>query len=130
MENSVVHFEIYGEDQDQLSSFYTSLFDWQAEEIPGMGYRMIKTVETDDRGRPTKPGGINGGMLTRPMLPFRGWLNYVNVASVDEAVARARKLNATVVRDKSPVAGMGWFAILNDPQGNVFAVWQTDAAAK
>jgi predicted enzyme related to lactoylglutathione lyase len=25
---------------------------------------------------------------------------------------------------------MGWFSILSDPQGNPFAMWQTDSAAK
>jgi predicted enzyme related to lactoylglutathione lyase len=25
---------------------------------------------------------------------------------------------------------MGWYAILADPQGNPFALWQPDAAAK
>jgi predicted enzyme related to lactoylglutathione lyase len=29
-----------------------------------------------------------------------------------------------------PVPGMGWFAQLNDPQGNPFGVWQTDMEAK
>jgi predicted enzyme related to lactoylglutathione lyase len=27
------------------------------------------------------------------------------------------------------VKGMGWFAYLKDPEGNVFAIWETDAKA-
>jgi len=27
------------------------------------------------------------------------------------------------------VPGMGWFAQLKDTEGNIFAVWQNDAAA-
>jgi hypothetical protein len=27
------------------------------------------------------------------------------------------------------VPGMGWFAQFNDPEGNVFAIWQTDSTA-
>jgi hypothetical protein len=27
------------------------------------------------------------------------------------------------------VPGMGWFAQLNDTEGNVFAIWQTDSNA-
>jgi hypothetical protein len=30
---------------------------------------------------------------------------------------------------KTPVPGMGWFAQLTDPEGNVIAVWETDPAA-
>jgi len=28
------------------------------------------------------------------------------------------------------VPGMGWFAMLIDPQGNPFALWQSDSNAK
>jgi predicted enzyme related to lactoylglutathione lyase len=31
--------------------------------------------------------------------------------------------------EKMPVPGMGWFAQLIDPQGNPFALWQTDMSA-
>jgi predicted enzyme related to lactoylglutathione lyase len=127
--NPVVHFEIYGEDPEQLAQFYTSLFDWTIERVPDMDYRMIKTVDTDPKGTPTQPGGVNGGLMKRPMPDARGWLNYVNVESVETATERAKKLGATVARGKSPVPGMGWFAVLLDPQGNHFAVWQTDAKA-
>jgi uncharacterized protein len=34
-----------------------------------------------------------------------------------------------VMMGKTPVPGMGWFAQLTDPEGNVIAVWETDPAA-
>src|SRR4051812_35961738 len=55
--NPVVHFEIYGDDPAALAQFYGSLFEWKIEEVPGE-YRMVRTVETDAKGRPTQPGGI------------------------------------------------------------------------
>lgn len=129
--NSVVHFEISADDPDKLGDFYTSLFDWTIEPVPGMDYRLIKTVETDAKGMPSQAGGINGGILTRPAgYEGRGWINYVNVESLEVAVDRARELGATVMKERSPVPGMGWFAMLADPQGNPFALWQSDPAAK
>ena len=129
--NSVVHFEIYADDPDKLGEFYTSLFDWTIERMPGMDYRLVKTVETDQKGMPTQPGGINGGMLKRPAgYEGRAWVNYVNVESLEAAVDRAQELGATLMKGKSPVPGMGWFAMLTDPQGNPFALWQTDSNAK
>jgi predicted enzyme related to lactoylglutathione lyase len=129
--NSVVHFEIYADDPEKLGQFYTSLFDWNIELVPGMDYRMVKTVETDAKGMPSHAGGINGGLMKRPP-GFEGhvWINYVNVESVDGSVERAKKLGATVMKGKSPVPGMGWFAMLTDPQGNPFALWQVDSNAK
>lgn len=129
--NSVVHFEIYADDPDKLGQFYTSLFDWTLEPMPGMDYRLIKTVETDAKGRPSQAGGINAGILKRPAgSEGRAWINYVNVESLEAAIGRAQKLGATVMKGKSSVPGMGWFAMLTDPQGNPFAIWQSDPNAK
>jgi predicted enzyme related to lactoylglutathione lyase len=129
--NAVAHFEIYADDPAKLSQFYASLFDWTTEPVPGMDYRMIKTVDSDARGRATAPGGINGGILKRPQgFEARAWVNYVNVDNVDAAVERAQKLGAKLTRKRAPVPGMGWFAMLIDPEGNSFAVWQADESAK
>ena len=35
-----------------------------------------------------------------------------------------------VHKPKTPVPGMGYFAILSDPQGNPFGLWQTDRQAR
>ena len=131
MKNHVSHFEIYADDVDGLREFYTQLFDWQVQPMPELQYNLIRTVETNERGMATQPGGINGGMLKRPDgYNARAWVNYVNVESVDAAVAKAQSLGAKVMKPRSAVPGMGWFAMLVDPQGNPFAVWHSDPAAK
>ena len=53
----------------------------------------------------------------------------VNVESVDEYVAKAKSPGAHVLIDKQEVPGMGLFAQLADPQGNVFAIWQDTTMA-
>jgi predicted enzyme related to lactoylglutathione lyase len=129
--NSVAHFEIYADDADTLGKFYTSLFDWTIEQMPNMDYRLIKTVDTDKEGTPTQAGGINGGLMKRPAgYEGRAWVNYVNVESLEASTRRAEELGAKVMKGKSPVPGMGWFAMLIDPQGNPFALWQTDSGAE
>ena len=129
--NSVVHFEIYADDPDKLQAFYTGLFDWTIERAPGMDYRLIKTVDTDPKGMPTQAGGINGGLMKRPTgYEGKAYVNYVNVESLDASVDRAQKLGAKLMKGRAPVPGMGWFAMLIDPQGNPFALWQSDANAK
>ena len=129
--NSVVHFEIYAAEAEKLGQFYKSLFDWNIEKMPGMDYNWIKTVETDAKGTPTQPGGINGGILKRPD-GYNGpaWVNYVNVESLEASIDRAKQLGGTMMKGKTAVPAMGWFAFLNDPQGNVFALWQSDSNAK
>ena len=131
MKNAVAHFEIYTDDNDKLAKFYTSLFDWNIQPMPGMNYSWVKTVATSDKGMPTEPGGINGGMMKRPDgYTTRAWVNYVNVDSVDESAKRAQELGAKLMKPKAAVPNMGWFAMLLDPEGNPFALWQSDANAK
>jgi predicted enzyme related to lactoylglutathione lyase len=130
VKNNLIHFEIYADDPAALGKFYSSLFEWKIEAPPSMdGYLTVRTVEVDAQGRPESPG-INGGILKRPDKNAPRVINYVNVASVDAAVERAQGLGAKLHKNRSPVAGMGWYAILSDPQGNPFAVWQTDSSAK
>jgi len=131
MKNSVAHFEIYTDDNETLAKFYTSLFDWAIQPMPGMNYSWVKTIATNDKGMPTEPGGINGGMIKRPDgYTTRAWVNYVNVDSVDESAKRAQDLGAKLMKPKAAVPNMGWFAMLLDPEGNPFALWQTDPNAK
>jgi len=35
-----------------------------------------------------------------------------------------------MTKGKTAVPGMGWFAMFTDPEGNNFAVFKADAAAK
>lgn len=129
--NAVAHFEIYADDPDALAKFYTNLFDWKIEPVPGMDYRMVHTTDTDAQGHPTSAGGINGGIAKRPAgYEMNGAANYVTVESIEATVDKAKKLGARVTREKMAVPGMGWFAMFMDPQGNHFAIWKADRNAK
>jgi predicted enzyme related to lactoylglutathione lyase len=130
MSHGVVHFEIPADDAAKLSKFYADLFDWQIQKMPmgGMDYYMASTVQTDEQGMPTELGAINGGIAPR-QSPDQRPVNYVQVESVDDYATKAVTLGATLLMGKMPVPGMGWFAQLADPEGNVFGVWQNDDAA-
>jgi uncharacterized protein len=122
MTGVVTHFEIYGEDPAKLARFYASLFDWQIEKAAGIDYWRIQA-------EPKRSNGFSGGLTHRPAQSPSSWLNYVSVASLDAALAQAQRMGATIVRPKTAVPRTGWYAVLLDPQGNSFAIWQTDPTA-
>ena len=130
MSHGLAHFEIPADDPDKLSEFYGSLFGWEINKVGNaeFEYWLVNTVPTDERGIPTEPGAINGGIY-RKTDPAMRPVNYVNVESVDEYVAKAKSLGAQVLIEKQEVPGMGLFAQLTDPQGNIFALWQDTAHA-
>lgn len=122
MANRVTHFEIYGDEPAKLASFYHELFGWRIERASGVDYWRIQLD-------PLATGSADGGLMSRPPSIPLGWLHYVNVESLDEAVEAAQRLGATVLRPKTPVPRTAWYAVLADPEGNAFAIWQPDPSA-
>jgi predicted enzyme related to lactoylglutathione lyase len=134
MDHTVVHFEIPADQPERAAKFYQELFGWEitrwespADQREGFEYWTVRTVPTGPDGMPLRPG-VNGGLMRR-MYPGQAPVNYIVVDSVDEYLRRAQGLGAKVMMEKTPVPSMGWFAQLTDPEGNVFAIWETDSHA-
>jgi uncharacterized protein len=52
------------------------------------------------------------------------WLSYVSVDSADATAARARELGGTVYGEAFDVLDAGRMAVIQDPTGATFAIWQ------
>lgn len=122
MASAVTHFEIYAEEPPKLAEFYRRLFGWKIEQAPGIDYWRIQTGATN-------PESAGGGMLYRPIPGPRSWVHYVHVVAIDETVVEVQRLGGSVLRPKSAVARTAWYAVVADPEGNIFAVWQADPTA-
>jgi uncharacterized protein len=122
MPNSVTHFEIYAEDPAALAEFYRDLLGWTIDQAPGIDYYMIQTG-------PPEAKGVRGGLTYRPIPEPRSWVHYVSVESLDAAVERVQSLGGSVMREKTAVPKMAWYAVVTDPEGNIFALWQPDPTA-
>lgn len=114
MANPFVHVELMTTDLAKAKAFYTGLFDWQLEEIPGMDYTLIKVGE-----------GTGGGMMktVHPDAPSC-WMAYVLVDDAAVATEKARKLGATICKEVTEIPGIGWFSVITDPTGATLALWQ------
>ena len=124
MDHTIVHFEIPADDVEKIRKFYSSLFGWKIERMPGpMEYWGIATVPVNDKGMPERPG-VNGGMMKR-QNPERKPVNYIAVESVDEYVKKIEALGGRIIVPKMEVPGIGWWALALDPEGNQFAILQS-----
>jgi predicted enzyme related to lactoylglutathione lyase len=115
MANEFVHMELNTTDLGKAKDFYSKLFDWKLEDMPGpMPYTMIQ------------PGsGPGGGMMKHPVPGAPSmWLTYVGVADIKAATEKAKSLGAVALQENHEVPNYGWFSILTDPTGAVFALWQ------
>ena len=121
--DSVVHFEIPADNPKRAQKFYSTVFGWNINSMPDMGYALLGTTEVDKNQMPTKPGAINGGMLKR-QAPVKSVVITINVASIDDAAKKIVKQGGKVVRKKSKVGDMGYAAYFKDTEGNVMGLWQ------
>lgn len=105
-------------DQDAAGEFYGALFGWQLKEDENAeqtgGYRTARLG--DD--------AVGGVMKLMQEGQPPAWMNYVCVEDADATVAKARQAGATVHAEPMSVLDYGRMAILADPTGAVFGIWQ------
>ncbi len=119
MINNLCFFEIPADDVDALKDFYETLFNWTFKPMPGpWKYYQIDTGHENPKG----------GLTTR-QDPDHTLVNYVKVEAIQSVLETAVKLGAEVVVPKWAIKGVGWFAVLVDPQGNRIGLWEDDSSA-
>jgi hypothetical protein len=121
MNSSVTHFEIYAEAPAKLAEFYQALLGWQIAKAPGIDYWRIDTGAGEAK--------VGGGLMVRPIPGPRSWVHYVHVDSLDRTVERIVALGGALLRPKAAVPKAAWYAVVADPEGNIFAIWQADPLA-
>src|SRR5947209_5582639 len=93
---SIVWFEIPADNVERAKKFYKALFGWKINKFPGgMEYWHI-----DTGGEDASP---DGGMMARKD-PRQQITNYIFVKSVDQAVAKVKKLGRKKPRSFTPAA--------------------------
>jgi predicted enzyme related to lactoylglutathione lyase len=108
-------------DQDGAKKFYTALFGWTANDTPmgpGETYTIFQKNGKD----------VSALYTLRPeqkkMNVPPNWGAYISVTNADEAAAKAKQLGGTVLAEPFDVMEHGRMAIIQDPNGAVFQVWQ------
>lgn len=107
-------------DVEAAKSFYGSLFGWEAEDmpVPGGAYSMQRLEGRDVAAiAPQPPQQREAGV---PPV----WNNYVSVQSADASAQRAGELGATVHAPPFDVMEAGRMAVVQDPQGAFFMLWE------
>ena len=119
-------FELGTTDQKAAKKFYTSLFGWSVVDSP-MGpddfYSMFKLAGRDAGAAYT----MRKEQRAQGVPPH--WMIYISVDSADQAVAKAAQAGGTVLSPAFDVMEVGRMAVLQDPTGATFSVWQPKSHA-
>jgi hypothetical protein len=101
-------YDIMSAGEAATNAFYSALFGWDisAEARPNDGYRMLSVA-----------GRAFGGSLPWAETDKSFWMGYIQVTGLDERIARARELGATIFVEQMDIPDVGRFAVLDDPTG-------------
>lgn len=108
-------------DSESAKKFYTELFGWTFENKPagpGMIYTML-FLDGKDTGALYE---LDEAKRKQGIPPH--WMSYAAVASADESAKKAKELGATIIVDPFDVMTVGRMAVVQDPTGAVFSLWE------
>jgi predicted enzyme related to lactoylglutathione lyase len=108
-------------DPDAAKAFYGALFGWQAEDVavPGGAYYSMQRIDGKDVAAIAPQPQAQRDAGAPP-----AWQSYITVASADAAAARAAEVGGTVHAPPFDVMDAGRMAVIQDPQGAFFMLWE------
>ena len=109
------YIELATPDLNAAKAFYAALFGWTMKETPLQDGQIYV--------QPQKKGRDVGGMYETKDAPSN-WMTYIAVTDVDESSAKAESLGGHLMMPPFNVMDLGRMAMIVDPQGATFAMWQ------
>jgi uncharacterized protein len=119
-----VHFEIPANNVQRARKFYQALLGWKIGPMSEQGFTDYLGVMVSDND-----SDMNGGMLSRSE-EYPAPIFYIGVTSLDQTLEKLRELGGSILTDKKPAQGFGWFASFKDTEGNTFGLWESDSEAR
>jgi predicted enzyme related to lactoylglutathione lyase len=110
MPNPVTHWQMLTHDPEASARFYGDLFDWTITDENALGYKTAQT------------GGADGGFWPIPQDAPQAVQLFIQVSDIDQYVAQAESLGATVIIPPQKLPEGDELAILLDPFGFPFGL--------
>jgi predicted enzyme related to lactoylglutathione lyase len=113
-----VWHELMSNDMASATRFYGKVVGWTTQPSAQDPSYLMFVAE----GRPT------GGLMALPeearaMGAPPNWLSYIGTPDVDQTVQRALQMGGKILKPAADIPKVGRFAVLQDPQGAVFAAF-------
>lgn len=120
---TIIHFDISVDDVKRAVRFYSELFNWKIEKLPGpTEYFLIETASSDGKK------GITGGIAKRESSDQK-ITNFIAIPSIDEYILKVERLGGKIIESKKTILGTGYIAGCQDTEGNTFGIMEIDENA-
>jgi uncharacterized protein len=114
-------FELATTDQAAAKNFYTSLFGWSSNEFPMSPGEVYTTFQLNGKDA-AAAYTIRREQQSQGVPPH--WMVYIAVDNADTVGSRAAELGGKLLTPAFDVMDLGRMAVIADPAGAVFSVWQ------
>jgi uncharacterized protein len=104
---------------DSAKDFYQKLFGWASADLPIGPDEFYTMFKVDNRDI---AGAYKQGTMEQGIPPH--WNAYVYVMNADEIAAKVTALGGKILAEPFDAMEAGRMAILQDPDGAVFHIWQ------
>lgn len=112
----IVHVEISATDRKKSAEFYHKVFGWAVHHIDEMSYTTFTTGDNE----------LGGGFNPAPQnMPVGSTCIYIGTDDIDASLREIETNGGKIVRPKDEIPGMGWFALFQDPAGNLVGLYTT-----
>jgi uncharacterized protein len=112
----ITHIEFSSTDRKKSASFYHAVFGWQTQHIEEMNYTTFSTGENE----------LGGGLNPAPEnMPIGTTTVYIDTGDIEASLAKIEANGGKTLRPKDEIPGFGWFAIFQDPSGNMVGLFKS-----
>ena len=112
----ITHIELPADDLARARRFYAELFGWEFGEMEGFAnYFMFSFGAIERSGGALGLRGESTGTKVRA---------YIEADSIDSVLARVAELGGAIVTPRTEIPGQGWFAVINDSEGNEIGMFE------
>jgi predicted enzyme related to lactoylglutathione lyase len=110
---------------EAVRDFYREVVGWTTTDVDMGGYHDFCMNQPEDA---KTVAGICHARGSNAAVPPQ-WLIYIIVEDLEESMARCRELGGAVILPPRDYGGAGRYAVLRDPAGAAFALFEPDNPA-
>jgi predicted enzyme related to lactoylglutathione lyase len=112
-----VWFDYVSKDEKKAQAFFGDLFHWKTRDVPTQK-GSYTTIMLGDK----MLGGYMQPVPDAPQHPH--WLPHLQVTSAQDIANKVKSLGGKIVTQPAKLGEFGTMAIVTDPLGAVFSLWQ------
>ena len=107
---------------ERAGKFYRKVFRWEISSHEA-GHSHITTVRVDKNWVPVEKGAVNGGLFKR-VNKKETPMPVITVKSIDKSLSKVKAEKGRVITPKTAAGEWGFWAEIQDPDGNVLELWE------